>query len=170
MNSYITSIISVGLFILIAALISNMIKFEGGANPKDPGKRKMWFWIMAILNPVLFYILSAFVLAPNPENDQMVYDDYMASLPIAAGIGFVVYVILGFVFSKVFKNGKIGNWFILIWGLFLVNSCATDPTKCECKAELDRVLRVGKTSDLSDKCDRVYGEVTSYMYEDCPSS
>jgi hypothetical protein len=111
MNSYITSIISVGLFILIAALISNMIKFEGGANPKDPGKRKMWFWIMAILNPVLFYILSAFVLAPNPENDQMVYDDYMASLPIAAGIGFVVYVILGFVFSKVFKNGKLGNWF-----------------------------------------------------------
>jgi len=111
MSSYITSIIAAGLFILIAALISNAIKFEGGANPKDPGKRKMWFWIMAILNPVLFYLLSAFVLAPNPENDQMVYDDYMASLPIAAGIGFVVYIVLGFVLSKVFKNGKLGNWF-----------------------------------------------------------
>ena len=111
MNSYITSIIAAGLFILIAALISNMIQFEGGSNPKDPGKRKMWFWIMAILNPVLFYVLSAFVLAPNPENDQMVYDDYMASLPIAAGIGFVEYLVLGFVLSKVFKNGKLGNWF-----------------------------------------------------------
>jgi hypothetical protein len=111
MNSYIISIIAAGLFILISALISNMIQFEGGSNPKDPGKRKMWFWIMAILNPVLFYVLSAFVLAPNPENDQMVYDDFMASLPIAAGIGFVVYVILGFVLSKVFKNGKLGNWF-----------------------------------------------------------
>jgi sulfoxide reductase heme-binding subunit YedZ len=111
MNSYITSIIAAGLFILIAALISNMIQFEGGSNPKDPGKRKMWFWIMAILNPVLFYVLSAFVLAPNPDNDQMVYDDYMASLPIAAGIGFVVYIILGLVLSKVFKNGKLGNWF-----------------------------------------------------------
>jgi methionine sulfoxide reductase heme-binding subunit len=111
MNSYIISIIAAGLFILISALISNMIQFEGGSNPKDPGKRKMWFWIMAILNPVLFYVLSAFVLAPNPENDQMVYDDFIASLPIAAGIGFVVYVILGFVLSKVFKNGKLGNWF-----------------------------------------------------------
>jgi hypothetical protein len=111
MNSYITSIITAGLFILIAALISNMIQFEGGSNPKDPGKRKMWFWVMGILNPVLFYVLSAFVLAPNPENDQMVYDDYMASLPIAAGIGFVVYVVMGFVLSKVFKNGKLGNWF-----------------------------------------------------------
>jgi methionine sulfoxide reductase heme-binding subunit len=111
MNSYITSIIAAGLFILIAAIISNAIKFEGGSNPKDPAKRKMWFWIMAILNPVLFYVLSAFALAPNPENDQMVYDDYMSSLPIAAGIGVVVYVILGFVLSKVFKNRKLGNWF-----------------------------------------------------------
>jgi hypothetical protein len=50
-------------------------------------------------------------LAPNPDNDQLVYDDYMASLPIAAGVGFVVYVVLGFVLSKVFKNGKLGNWF-----------------------------------------------------------
>lgn len=111
MSTYITSIISTGLFILIAALISNAIKFEGGANPKDPGKRKMWFWIIAIMNPVIFYVLSAFVLAPDPDNDQMVYDEYMATLPIAAGVGLVVYVILGFVLSKIFNNGKLGNWF-----------------------------------------------------------
>lgn len=111
MNSYITSIIAAGFFILIAVLISNMIQFEGGSNPKDPGKRKMWFWIMAILNPVFFYVLSVFVLAPNPNNNQMGYDDFMALLPIAAGIGFVVYIVLGFVLSKVFKNGKLGNWF-----------------------------------------------------------
>ena len=111
MNSYITSIIAAGLFILIAAVISNAIKFEGGSNPKDSGKRKMWFWIMAILNPVMFYVLCAFVLAPNPENDQMVYDDYMNSLPIAAAVGFVLYIVIGFVMSKMFKNGKIGHWF-----------------------------------------------------------
>jgi len=111
MNSYITSIIAAGLFILIAAVISNAIKFEGGSNPKDPGKRKMWFWIMAILNPVLFYVLSAFVLAPNPENDQMVYDAYMGALPIATAVGFVVYIVIGFVLSKMFKNVKVGNWF-----------------------------------------------------------
>jgi len=111
MNSYITSIFTAGFFILIAAVISNAIKFEGGSNPKDPGKRKMWFWVMAIFNPVLFYVLSAFVLAPNPENDQMVYDDYMKSLPIAAAAGFVLYIVIGLVMSKMFKNGKIGHWF-----------------------------------------------------------
>jgi sulfoxide reductase heme-binding subunit YedZ len=111
MNSYIISIISAGLFILIAALISNGIKFEGGANPQDPKKRKIWFWIMAIINPVIFFVLAAFVLAPVADDDQMVYDEYMAALPIAAAVGFVVYVVLGFVLSKMFKNGKLGNWF-----------------------------------------------------------
>jgi len=111
MNSYIISIISAGLFILIAALISNGIKFEGGANPQDPKKRKIWFWIMAIINPVVFFVLAAFVLAPVADDDQMVYDEYMAALPIAAAVGFVVYVVLGFVLSKMFKNGKLGNWF-----------------------------------------------------------
>jgi hypothetical protein len=111
MNSYIISIISAGLFILIAALISSAIKFEGGSNPQDPKKRKIWFWIMAIINPVVFFVLAAFVLAPVADDDQMVYDEYMAALPIAAAVGFVVYVVLGFVLSKMFKNGKLGNWF-----------------------------------------------------------
>jgi uncharacterized membrane protein len=111
MNSYIISIISAGLFILIAALISNGIKFEGGANPQDPKKRKIWFWIMAIINPVVFFVLAAFVLAPVADDDQMVYDEYMAALPIAAAVGFVVYVVVGFVLSKMIKNGKINNWF-----------------------------------------------------------
>ena len=41
----------------------------------------------------------------------MVYDDYMAIVPIATAVGFVVYIIIGFVLSKMFKNGKLGHWF-----------------------------------------------------------
>lgn len=111
MNSIILSVIFAAFWILIAAVISSAIKYEGGANPKDPAKRKMWFWIIAILNPIMWLFVGVFLIAPNPDNDQMVYDDFMSLLPITAGIGFVVYVVLGFVLSKVFKNGKIGNWF-----------------------------------------------------------
>ena len=111
MTTYMISIIVAGVMILIAALISNAIKFEGGANPKDPGKRKIWFWVMAIINPVVYFILASFVLAPNVENDQMLYDEYMAIVPIATAVGFVVYIIIGFVMAKIFKHGKIGNWF-----------------------------------------------------------
>ena len=111
MTSYIISLIVAAAIILLAALISNAVKFEGGANPKDPGKRKMWFWIMAIINPIVYFLLGSFVLAPIADEDQMVYDDYMAIVPIATAVGFVVYIIIGFVLSKMFKNGKLGHWF-----------------------------------------------------------
>jgi sulfoxide reductase heme-binding subunit YedZ len=107
MSTYIISVVVAALVLLIAALISNAIKFEGGANPKDPGKRKMWFWILAVINPAVFYGL-ALAMAPSNRADK---DDWMDSLPIALAIGFVIYIVLGFVLSKMFKNGKLGNWF-----------------------------------------------------------
>lgn len=111
MTSYIIAAIVAGAMILIAALISTAIQFKGGTNPKDPQQRKTWFWIVAVLNPILFFLLGRFVLAPNPENDLMIYDDYMKVLPIATVACFILYIIIGFVLSKVFKNGKLGHWF-----------------------------------------------------------
>lgn len=108
MSTYLLSIIFAAVVLLIAAVISNAIKYEGGANPKDPGKRKMWFWIFAILNPVIFYALAAFVMFPSNRRELEQWND---SLPIATIIGFLAYIVLGFVLSKIFKNGKLGNWF-----------------------------------------------------------
>jgi len=111
MTSYIIAAIFAGAMILIAALISVAIKFEGGANPSDPRKRKTWFWIFAIINPILFYLLAAFVLAPKAIEDQMAYDEYIAALPIATAVGFILYIVIGFVLSKMFRNNKLGHWF-----------------------------------------------------------
>jgi len=111
MTTYIFGAILAGAMILTAAFISNLIQYQGGSNPKDPMKRKICFWVIAIINPIFYFLLGTFVLAPKSSDDQMVYDDYMASLPIATGVGFVLYILIGFILSKVFKNGKLGNWF-----------------------------------------------------------
>jgi Mn2+/Fe2+ NRAMP family transporter len=111
MNPYIISVIFAAVFILISALTAIAIKFEGGVNPSDPRKRKIWFWIIAIVNPVIFYFVSAFVLAPDADKSPVDHDEFMDALPIAAAVGLVVYLVIGFVLSKLFKNGKIGNWF-----------------------------------------------------------
>jgi len=108
MSTYILPVIFAAGVLLLAALISNDIKFEGGSNPKDPGKRKMCFWIFAILNPVIFYVVAAFAMAPS---NRRALEQWKDSLPILVGVGFVVYIVLGFVLSKIFKNGKVGNWF-----------------------------------------------------------
>ena len=108
MITYILSIIFAAVILLFAAIIYNAIKFEGGSNPKDPGKRKMGFWIFAILNPVIFYLLSFFVMAPSNRRDLQQFN---YSLPIATIVCFFTYIAFGFILSKIFKNGKLGNWF-----------------------------------------------------------
>ena len=109
MEAYIISIVTALVFLLLSVFIASAIKFEGGSNPKDPGKRKMWFWILAILNPAVNFILGFFVF--KPDANAMIVNEYVAALSIGTGIGFVLYIILGFVLSKIFSTGKIGSWF-----------------------------------------------------------
>lgn len=109
-TAYIISIATALLFLLLSAIIANAIKFEGGGNPKDPKRRKIWFWILAILNPVVGFLLGYFVFKPTDVN-IMVLNNYTNALSIGTAIGFILYIILGFLLSKVFANGKIGNWF-----------------------------------------------------------
>tara|TARA_B110001469_G_C9641159_1_gene322537 strand:+ start:1619 stop:1954 length:336 start_codon:yes stop_codon:yes gene_type:complete len=111
METYIITSVCALLMLLIAALISNSIKFEGGSKPKDPKKRRVWFWVFAILNPTIAFVLLYLVFKPDAMLDIMAHDDYMAAFPIALGVGFVVYILFGFIISKMFKHGKLGHWF-----------------------------------------------------------
>jgi sulfoxide reductase heme-binding subunit YedZ len=87
-------------------MLSNL---KVGAIHKDPGKRKMWFWILAVLNPVAILLLGLFAFVP--DGNIMVVQKYKTAIYIGTGIGLVLYIILGFVLSKIFKNGKLGHWF-----------------------------------------------------------
>ncbi|NQX38262.1 hypothetical protein SAMN05421820_101275 [Pedobacter steynii] len=108
-SAYFISIVTALIFLLLAAIIANAIKFEGGSHPKDPQSRKTWFWILAILNPAIGFLLGYFVF--KPEANVMVVNNYVNALSIGTVIGFVLYLLLGFILSKVFANGKIGHWF-----------------------------------------------------------
>ncbi|SEB20724.1 hypothetical protein [Pedobacter hartonius] len=108
-SAYIITLITALIFVLISALIANAIKFEGGSNPKDPQLRKTWFWILAILNPAVAFLLGYFVF--KPDANIMVVNNYISALSMGTAIGFVLYILLGFILSKVFANGKIGHWF-----------------------------------------------------------
>lgn len=107
---YIIAVVAALLFILIAAVISNAIKFEGGANPKDPAKRKMWFWVMGILAPIA-NLLFGLITYYYPEGNSYAKSKLITAIGIGSAITFVVYILVGFILSKMFKNGKLGNWF-----------------------------------------------------------
>ncbi|MET0573487.1 MAG: hypothetical protein ABWZ79_18855 [Pedobacter agri] len=108
-SAYIISVITALVFILLSAFIANTIKFEGGSNPKDPKTRKTWFWILAILNPAICFLLGYLVF--KPDANIMIVNNYITALSIGTAIGFFLYILLGFIMSKIFANGKIGHWF-----------------------------------------------------------
>ena len=41
----------------------------------------------------------------------MIVNRYVHALSLGTAAGFVLYLLLGFILSKIFKNGKIGHWF-----------------------------------------------------------
>jgi sulfoxide reductase heme-binding subunit YedZ len=107
---YIIAIVAALFFILIAAVISNAIKFEGGARPKDPAKRKMWFWVMGVLAPVANLLFGLFIYY-IPEGNSYAKSKLITAIGIGSAVTFIVYLLVGFILSKMFKNGKLGQWF-----------------------------------------------------------
>ena len=108
-SAYVISVVTALVFLLIAAIISTSIKYEGGSNPQDPKKRKKWFWILAIVTPAVTFLLGYFVF--RPEGNVMIMNKYTTALGIGTGVSLIIYILMGFVLSKLFANGKIGNWF-----------------------------------------------------------
>jgi sulfoxide reductase heme-binding subunit YedZ len=109
-STYIFALIFMGVAILLAAVISNLIKYEGGTNPKDPGKRRMLFWIFAILGPVAFFLYNILSVIPTIKKGPAL-DKFGVTHIIGTAIILVGYIIIGFVLSKIMKRGKLGNWF-----------------------------------------------------------
>jgi hypothetical protein len=70
----------------------------------------MWYWVLGILTPVVIFLYGFLIVRKDILVPSM-RDKYTTAISIGAGIAFLLYVALGFLLSKIFKHGKIGNWF-----------------------------------------------------------
>ena len=108
-TAYVISGITALILLILAALIAMAINYEGGSRPRDAVKRRTWFWIIAALNPAVIFLLGYYVF--KPDANIMIMKRYVNALSIATAVGFLLYIVMGFVLSKIYKNGKIGHWF-----------------------------------------------------------
>lgn len=108
-TAYVISGITTLMLLILAALIAIAINYEGGSRPRDAVKRRTWFWIIAALNPAVIFLLGYYVF--KPDANIMIVKRYVNALSIGTVVSFFLYVVLGFVLSKIYKNGKIGHWF-----------------------------------------------------------
>ena len=109
-NTYMFAVMTAIFMIGIAILVASMIQFQSGANPKDRMKRKIWFWILAVLTPVIFFLYNLFLVLPNIKAGPAM-NKFSLHNGLSPVIAFVLFVVFGIVVSKLFKRKKVGNWF-----------------------------------------------------------
>ena len=106
-SAYMSGVITSLVLILISGLIAKLISFKPDLT--DVSKRKLWFWVLAILCPIItFGITFAIYSGIKGKSAQ---NTYMVAMCIATVISFILYVVLGFIAAKTNKNGKLSNWF-----------------------------------------------------------
>ena len=107
-SAYIIGVSVSVVLILVAAISSMSISYRPDLT--DVSKRKVLFWILAILCPVLTFVIGYFTVY-NGIKVHTQQTPYMTAMGISAAISFVLYIVLGFIAAKINKTGKIGNWF-----------------------------------------------------------
>ena len=115
MNATVASAYMIGAIIfvvcmLLAIVSANAIRYEAGVNPRDKQKRKIWFWILAILCPVAIMAVCYFAVYCDIRIPSR-QDAYIAAMGISSAIFFIAYIVCGFLLSKSFSHGKLASWF-----------------------------------------------------------
>lgn len=106
-SAYIWAIMIMVVSFLLAVVISNLIIFK----PNNPGTttRRIWFWVFCVAGGVVGLLIN--LIIGKGITVPSIQSDYLMHSGIAAGVCVVVYILLGFVVSKLFPNTKVGTWF-----------------------------------------------------------
>lgn len=109
-NTYILAFVFALIFIGFAFLVSNFIAFEGGKNPQDAKKRKIWFYILGASSTLLFFLWN-YLYVTDLVRGAKGQSDFLVHNAVATIISLAAYMLIGFVLAKVFKHSKFGTIF-----------------------------------------------------------
>ena len=110
MNAYVISLLVAIAAMLIAIIASNAVDYKPGVNSKDVTTRRIWFWVMGVLTPVISWVICYFLVYETARGKTH-KADAMQAMCIAVAVFFVLYILVGWILSMVFNNKKIGTWF-----------------------------------------------------------
>ena len=106
-SAYMSGVITSLVLILSSGMIAKSISFQPDLS--DVSKRKLWFWVLAILCPIVTFCITFAIY--SGIKGKSAQNSYMVAMCISAVVSFILYVVIGFIAAKANKNGKLGNWF-----------------------------------------------------------
>lgn len=106
-SAYMWAIVIMIVFFILAVVIANLIVYK----PKNPGTtaRRLWFWSLCVATGVVAFVAN--FIKGNSISVPSLQSSYHMHSAIAAASAVILYILVGFVVSKLFANSKVGTWF-----------------------------------------------------------
>ncbi len=109
MSAYLIGFIVMVVSLFLAMILTNSVKESANRNTKTP--RRLRFWVMAILTPVITALVAYFMFYKGIKVPSK-QTDYMTAMAISAGLFFVLQILFGFLFSKTnMFDKRLQSWF-----------------------------------------------------------
>jgi Mn2+/Fe2+ NRAMP family transporter len=109
-TTYVSAVVMAIIFIVISIIIANMIAYEGGKNPRDAFRRKVWFWILAVFNAIMFFVWNLIYVSDKVVG-KPAKSEFLIHNAVATGVTLVAFIVIGILLSKLMKKGKYGTIF-----------------------------------------------------------
>ena len=107
-ETYIYAVIIGIIALVLAFIIANAVKWQGGKNPKDHIKRRVWFIIIGLVSPIGFFLYN--VLYVSSYIIKAPLQAKFATANIMATLGVIcVYVIVGILTMLLMRSSKWGS-------------------------------------------------------------
>jgi hypothetical protein len=94
--------------VVLAFIIANLVKYQGGKNPTDHITRRIWYIVVGLIAPISFYLYNALYVSSYitkaPLQAKFSTANLLATLALLG-----VYVVLGIVTMLIFRKSKWGS-------------------------------------------------------------
>ena len=107
-TTYMYAVIIAVAALVLAFIIANIIKFQGGKNATDHIKRRIWYIIIGMVAPIVFFLYNSLYVAnfitKAPLQAKFSTANVLATLAVLG-----VYVVVGIVTMLIMRSSKWGS-------------------------------------------------------------
>jgi uncharacterized membrane protein len=107
-ETYMYAVIIGIIAIVLAFIIATLIKWQGGKNPRDHVKRRIWYIIIGLVFPIAFFLYNTLYVSSYIDRAPLQAQFSTANI-LATLIVLGVYVVVGIITMMIMRSTKWGS-------------------------------------------------------------
>jgi uncharacterized membrane protein len=96
--------------LVLAFIIANMIKYQGGKNATDHIKRRVWYIIIGIIAPIAFFLFNSLYMTNFiADGKKSLASDFSTANIWATLVALGIYAVVGILLMVIMRSSKWGS-------------------------------------------------------------